>query len=155
MTCSLDLLCWLIWAWITLCGRSMQCYCWHFPKAFAQWWELTVEKKAANVMSDSESDHNWQRTPLCCCDTKRILLYVSELHLHTNHNNILNIGDFSQCWLHWISYVNEYGPELHYVEEPHNVIAETFSRLSRNDVSSRLVEKNKANNGISDSESDN
>jgi hypothetical protein len=39
--------------------------------------------------------------------------------------------------------VDKYGPSLHYVEGPHNVIADTFSRLSRTDdnVSSALVGK--------------
>ena len=82
------------------------------------------------------------------------MLLGAELHVHTNHMNILNIGDSSQRQLHWILYVDEYGPELHYVEGPLNVIADTFSRLSRNDVSSPLVGK-KAANVVSNSESDN
>jgi hypothetical protein len=69
----------------------------------------------------------------------RSMLLGAELHIHTDHKNILNIGDSSQCQLRWISYVDEYGPELHYIEGPRNVIADTFSRLSRNDVSSPLV----------------
>ncbi len=81
-------------------------------------------------------------------------LLSAELHVHTDHKNILNVGDSSQQCLHWISYVDEYGPELHDVEGPHNVIVDTFSRLSRNDESSPLVGKNAAN-VISDSESDN
>ena len=51
-------------------------------------------------------------------------------------------------------HVDEYGPELQYIEGPHNVIADTFSRLSHNDVSSPLVGK-KAVNVVSNSESDN
>ena len=82
------------------------------------------------------------------------MLLGAELHVHTNHTHILNIGDSSQRRLHWISYVDEYGPELHYVEGPLNVIADTFLRLSRNDVSSPLVGK-KAANVVSTSESDN
>ena len=46
------------------------------------------------------------------------MLLGAELHAHTVHKNNLNIGDLSQQRLHWISYVDEYGPELHYVEEP-------------------------------------
>ncbi len=34
---------------------------------------------------------------------------------------------------------DEYNPTLHYVEGPHNVIADTFSRLSRQDDTSALV----------------
>jgi hypothetical protein len=70
------------------------------------------------------------------------MLLGAELHVHTDHKNILSIGDSSQQHLCWISYVDEYGPELHYVEEPHNVIADTFSRLSHNDVSSPLWGRN-------------
>ena len=82
------------------------------------------------------------------------MLLGTELHVHTDHKNILNIGDSSQQRLLWISYVDEYGSEVHYVEGPCNVIADTFSRLSRNDESSPLVGK-KAANVVSNSESDN
>ena len=84
----------------------------------------------------------------------RSLLLGAELHVHTNHKNILSIGDSSQRRLRWISYVDEYGPQLHYIKGELNVVADTFSRLSRNDVSSPLVGK-KAANVISNSESDN
>ena len=85
----------------------------------------------------------------------RSMLLGAELHVHTDHKNILNVGDSSQQRLHWISYVDEYGPELHYVEGPHNVIADTFSRLSgTNDESSPLVGK-KADFVISNSMSNN
>jgi hypothetical protein len=62
------------------------------------------------------------------------MLLGAELHIHTNHKNILNIGDSSQCRLQWISFVNEYGPELHYVEGSANVVADTFSWLSWKDT---------------------
>jgi hypothetical protein len=84
----------------------------------------------------------------------RSMLLGAELHVHTYHKNILSIGDSSQQRLCWISYVDEYGPELHYVEGPHNVIAVTFSRLLCSDVSSPLMVK-KAAYADSDSESGN
>jgi hypothetical protein len=62
------------------------------------------------------------------------MLLGAELHIHTNHKNILHIRDSAQCRLQWISYVNEYGPKLHYVEGLANVVADTFLRLSRNDT---------------------
>ncbi len=62
------------------------------------------------------------------------MLLGTELHIHQDHKNILNIGDSSQCRLQWISYVDEYGPELHYVEGSANVVADTFSRLSWKDT---------------------
>ena len=82
------------------------------------------------------------------------MLLGAELHIHTNHKNILSISDSSQRQLRWIFYVDEYGPQLHYVEGVLNVIAETFSRLLRNDVSSPLVGK-KAAKFVSNLESDN
>jgi hypothetical protein len=76
------------------------------------------------------------------------------LHIYTDHKNILNVGDLSERRLHWISYVDEYGPTLHYIEGPHNVIVDTFSRLSRKDVNSALVGK-KVAHIASNSESNN
>ncbi len=62
------------------------------------------------------------------------MLLGAELHIHTGHKNILHIGDSSQCRLQWISYVDEYGPGLHYVKGLANVVAVTFSRLSQKDT---------------------
>jgi hypothetical protein len=61
------------------------------------------------------------------------MILGAELHIHTNHKNILHIGDSSQRRLRWISYVDEYGPELHYVEGSANVVADKFLRLARKD----------------------
>jgi hypothetical protein len=71
----------------------------------------------------------------------RSMLPGAELHIHTDHKNILNVGDSSEQRLQWISYVDEYSPTLHYVEGPLNVIADTFSRLSYLDDTSVLVGK--------------
>jgi hypothetical protein len=62
------------------------------------------------------------------------MLLGAELHEHTNHKNILNTGDSSQRRLQLISYVDEYGPELHHVEGSANVIADKFSQLLRKDT---------------------
>jgi hypothetical protein len=70
------------------------------------------------------------------------MLLGTELHIiHTDHKNILNVGDSSERRPRWISYVDEYNPTLHYVEGPLNVIADTFSRLSRLDDMSALMRK--------------
>ncbi len=84
----------------------------------------------------------------------RLMLLGAELHIYTNHKNILNVGDLSERRLHWISYVDEYGPTLHHIEGPHNNIADTFSRLLRKDVPSTLVGKTVAHI-VSNSESSN
>jgi hypothetical protein len=60
------------------------------------------------------------------------MLFGADLHIHTDHRNLLNVGDSSECRLRWISYADEYGTTLHYVEGPLNVITDTLSRLSRN-----------------------
>jgi hypothetical protein len=43
------------------------------------------------------------------------MLLGAELHIYTDHKNILNVDNFSEQWLHWNSYVDEYGPTIHYV----------------------------------------
>jgi hypothetical protein len=81
----------------------------------------------------------------------RSMLLGAELHIYTDHKNIINVGDSSEQRLHWISYVDEYGPTIHYIEGPHNAIADTLSRLLCKDVPSTLVGK-KAAHVVSNSE---
>jgi hypothetical protein len=69
------------------------------------------------------------------------MLLGAELHIHTDHKNILNVGDSCERCLQWISYVDEYSPTLHYMEGPCNVIADIFSRLLHQDDTSALVRK--------------
>jgi hypothetical protein len=91
---------------------------------------------------------------LCTVATLRefqSMLLGAELHIYTDHKNILNVGNLSEWQLRWISYVDEYGPTIHYIEGPCNVIADTFSRLSHKDVPSTLVGKKAAHN-FSDSD---
>ena len=61
------------------------------------------------------------------------MLFGAEIHVYTDHQNILCVGNSSQQRLLWISYVDEYGPTLHSIEGKNNVIADTFSRLNRED----------------------
>ena len=64
----------------------------------------------------------------------RSMILSAELHIHTNHKNIFHLSDSSQRHLRWISFVNEYGPELHYVEGSANVVADTFLHLAQKDT---------------------
>ena len=59
------------------------------------------------------------------------MLLGAELHIHTDHNTIINVVDLSEQCRRWILYIAEYSPKLHYVEDPCNMIVNTFSRLSR------------------------
>jgi len=77
----------------------------------------------------------------------RSMIFGADLHIHTDHRNLLNVGNSSERRLRWISYVDEDGPTLHYVEGPLNVITDTLSRLTRNNInikSSALVGKKAA-----------
>ncbi len=71
----------------------------------------------------------------------RSMLLGAELHIHTDHKNILNVGDSSEQHLQWISYVDEHSPTLHYVEGTCTVIADTFSCHLRRDDTSAIVGK--------------
>ncbi len=69
------------------------------------------------------------KEPLCVVATLRefqSMLLGAELHIYTDHKNILNVGDLFERRLRWISYVDEYVPNIHYIEGPHNVIAIHF-----------------------------
>jgi hypothetical protein len=81
------------------------------------------------------------------------MLLGAELHIYTDHKNFLNVDDLSEQRLCWISYVDEYGPTINYIEGPRNVFADTFPRLLRKYVPSILVGK-KAAHIVSDSELD-
>ena len=82
----------------------------------------------------------------------RSMILGAELHIHTDHKNILGVGDSSQRRLRWISYVDEYGPTLHYIEGPSNVVADTFSRLSRtDDPTSSMVGKKEPRQDLAES----
>ncbi len=62
------------------------------------------------------------------------MLLGAVINIHTDHKNILHLGDSSQRRLQWISYVDEYGPKLHYIKGPSNVIADMFSRMPMQDT---------------------
>ena len=59
----------------------------------------------------------------------RSMLLGAKITIHTDHLNILTLGDSSQRRLRWISYVDEYGPTIEHIEGAKNVIADHFSRM--------------------------
>jgi hypothetical protein len=82
----------------------------------------------------------------------RSMILGPELHIHTDHKNILGVEDLSQRQLQWISFVDEYGPTLHYIEGPNNVVTDTFSWLSQtNNPTSFMVGKKEPRQDLAES----
>ena len=151
------MLCCVFWLVSPKClsGKFLRCV---NVSALVSTWMVryAISSNYSKMLNSAQMNYTTIDNELLC-----VVATLQELHsmllgaeLHVYHMNILNIGDSSQRQLRWISYVDEYGPELHYVEGPLNVIVDTFSRLSGNDVSSPLVGK-KATNVVSNSEIDN
>jgi hypothetical protein len=59
----------------------------------------------------------------------KALMAAEVLCAYPDHMNILHVGNLSERRLCWISYVDEYGPNIHYIKGPCNVIVDTFSRF--------------------------
>jgi hypothetical protein len=60
------------------------------------------------------------------------MLLGAVMNIHTNHRNILHLGDLSQRHLQWISHVDKYGRSLHYIKGPSNM--NTFSHMPMQDT---------------------
>ncbi len=152
----------------TLMAAEVLCACPDHNKPFKIYTDASIHQLGACIMQDNRpvayyskklnsAQHNYatiDKELLCVVATLRefqSMLLGAELHIFTDHKNILNVGDSSERRLRWISYVDEYGPTIHYIEGPRNVIADTFSRLSRKDVPSTLVGK-KSTHIVSNSE---
>ncbi len=64
------------------------------------------------------------------------MLLGAELFIYTDHKNLTFAILNCHFILHWWLYVEEYDPNILYHPDKKNVIANTFLRLPRHDVSS-------------------
>ena len=74
MMAALGFLCWWIWPYFTLYRGSTQCYCWHIFRHSRKDVPLTsVGKKAAYIVSNSESNNEIESLGSSLTDKKEIL----------------------------------------------------------------------------------
>ena len=88
-------------------------------------WPITAKSLIAHRKTIQQRDKKLLSIVMTLKEFQSMLL-GAVINIHIDHKNILILGDSSQRRLRWISHVDEYGPTLHYIKGPSNVIADTF-----------------------------
>ncbi len=63
------------------------------------------------------------------------ILLGAKNQIHTNHLNITTNNITLVCVIHWLNYVEQYNPYIHFIPGKDNVIAETIAWLNGHDES--------------------
>jgi hypothetical protein len=59
----------------------------------------------------------------------RSMLLGANIHVFTDHKNLMFDTLKTQCALRWHTKIEEFSPMLHYIEGPRNILADNLSRL--------------------------
>jgi hypothetical protein len=71
------------------------------------------------------------------------MLLVADIHVFMDHKNLAFDTLKTQCELCWHTKVGEFSPILHYIEGPHNILADNLSRLHHLVTPAQIVEGKK------------
>ena len=75
----------------------------------------------------------------------RSMLLGVQISIHTDHKNLTFANFNTQRVMRWRTYLEEYSPELYYLQGKLNVLADAFSRLPRFDSYEAMEGKGNAN----------
>ncbi|KAL7477132.1 hypothetical protein ACHAW6_002950 [Cyclotella cf. meneghiniana] len=68
------------------------------------------------------------------------ILLGGDLHVFTDHKNLTFDTLKTQHVLHWHNKLDEFSPTFHYIEGPHNILADDLSRLHCLDTPAQIAE---------------
>jgi hypothetical protein len=71
------------------------------------------------------------------------MLPHADIHVFTNHKNLGFNNLKIQHVLCWRMKIEEFSPMLHYIKDPHNILANNLSRLQCLDTLAQIVEGKK------------
>jgi hypothetical protein len=71
------------------------------------------------------------------------MLLGVNIHVFTDHKNLMFYTLKTQCILRWHTKIEEFSPMLHYIEGPPNILANNLSRLHRLVTPAQIAEGKK------------